>query len=69
MTVLVRLTEAQRRAAANACDLIADSLEADGRKRDAALYRRTIAALEQHARPRKKPTTRAYNARRGAQGS
>lgn len=44
--ITVRLTVEQAEAAENACDLIRDSLEADGRKRQAALYRRACAALQ-----------------------
>ncbi len=45
--VLVRLTVEQAQAASNACDLIRDSLEADGKKREAALYLRAAIALDQ----------------------
>lgn len=44
--VMIRLTIAQAQAASNACDLIRDSLEADGQKREAALYGRASEALE-----------------------
>lgn len=44
--VIVRLTAAQAAAANNACDLIADSLRADGDVREAGLYQRTSAAIE-----------------------
>lgn len=43
--VMIRLTVAQAQAASNACDLIRDQLEADGNKRDAALYERASVAL------------------------
>lgn len=45
--VTVRLTRAQAQAASNACDLIRDSLEAEGRKREAALYERASKTLDQ----------------------
>lgn len=44
---MVRLTVTQAQAASNACDLIRDQLEADGNKREAALYRRASIALDQ----------------------
>ena len=46
---MIRLTIAQAQAASNACDLIRDSLEADDKKREAALYGRASAVLEQGA--------------------
>lgn len=45
--VTVRLTVAQAQAASNACDLIRDQLEADGNRREAALYGRASEALSQ----------------------
>lgn len=44
---MIRLTVAQAQAACNACDLIRDQLEADGQKREAALYRRASETLDQ----------------------
>ncbi|HEY1814847.1 MAG TPA: hypothetical protein VGG74_21015 [Kofleriaceae bacterium] len=44
--VVVRLTFEQAEAAANACDLIRDSHEASGNRRDAAIYRRAYETLE-----------------------
>lgn len=44
---MIRLTVPQAQAASNACDLIRDQLEADGNKREAALYRRASIALDQ----------------------
>jgi hypothetical protein len=44
--MMIRLTAAQARAASNACDLIRDQLEADGKKREAALYERASGALD-----------------------
>ena len=49
--VMVRLTVAQAQAASNACDLIRDQYEADGNKREAALYERASKALSQIRRP------------------
>ena len=43
--VTVRLTVAQAQAALNACDLIRDSYEANGEKREAAQYRRACVAI------------------------
>ena len=43
--VTVRLTVAQAQAASNACDLLRDQYEADGNKREAALYERASQAL------------------------
>jgi hypothetical protein len=48
--VTVRLTLAQAQAASNACDLIRDQYEADGNKREAALYERASKALSQMQR-------------------
>jgi hypothetical protein len=45
--VTVRMTVAQAQAASNACDLIRDQLEADGQKREAALYERASETLSQ----------------------
>jgi len=44
--VTVRLTVPQAQAASNACDLIRDQLEADGRAHEASLYRRASDALD-----------------------
>lgn len=44
---MIRLTITQAQAASNACDLIRDQLEADGNKREAALYRRASITLDQ----------------------
>lgn len=43
--VVVRMTVEQAKAASNACDLIADSLRADDRRREAALYQRACDTL------------------------
>ena len=48
--ITVRLTEAQLDAAINACDLIRDSHEAGGEKREAAKYARTVNTLQAQAR-------------------
>ena len=45
--VTLRLTREQAQAASNACDLIRDQLEADGQRREAALYKRASDALSQ----------------------
>lgn len=45
--VTVRLTREQAQAASNACDLIRDQYEADGNKREAALYERASKTLSQ----------------------
>jgi hypothetical protein len=44
--ITIRLTQAQANAASNACDLIRDQLEADGRRREAAVYQRTSDVLD-----------------------
>jgi len=45
--IWVRLPIAQAEAAANACDLIRDSLEAgDSQKREAAVYARATATIQ-----------------------
>jgi hypothetical protein len=43
--ILIKLTRPQAEAASNAADLIADSLRADGRHREAALYQRVSDAI------------------------
>jgi len=43
--VTVRLTVAQAQAAYNACDLIRDSCEADGNKREAAIHKRASETI------------------------
>jgi hypothetical protein len=49
--VTVRLTIAQAKSASNACDLIANSLHADGvNKREMQLYERTGAAIDEALR-------------------
>lgn len=48
--VTIRMTAAQAAAASNACDLIRDQLQADGRTREAALYGRAGVALDCNAR-------------------
>lgn len=50
--VVVRLTREQAQAASNACDLIRDQLEADGQKREAALYGRASETLSMLRRDR-----------------
>jgi hypothetical protein len=45
--VTIRMTREQAQAASNACDLIRDQLEADGNKRESALYQRASIALDQ----------------------
>lgn len=52
--VTVRLTLAQAMAAANACDLIRDSYEADGNKREAARYQRACKAIDEATRRKEK---------------
>jgi hypothetical protein len=47
--VIVRLTVPQALAAANACDMVRDSLDADDRKRDAACYRRASDIISREA--------------------
>lgn len=44
--ITVRLTLAQAMAASNACDLIRDSCEADGKRREAGTYRRAFEAID-----------------------
>jgi hypothetical protein len=48
--VTVRLTLVQAMAASNACDLIRDSYEADGNKREAAQYQRAHRAIDEALR-------------------
>ncbi len=48
--VIVRMTSAQAAAASNACDLIRDQLDADGRRREAQLFRRASEVLDRTAR-------------------
>lgn len=52
--VTVRLTLAQAMTAANACDLMRDSCEADGKKHEAACYRRTYEAIDVAMRRKEK---------------
>lgn len=52
--VTIRMTREQAQAASNACDLIADSYEADGNKREASIYHRACTTLSQ-IRPANKP--------------
>lgn len=44
--ITICLTLEQAQAASNACDLIADSLDADGRVREASLYQRASKMLD-----------------------
>lgn len=44
--VTIRLTLAQAAAASNACDLIRNQYEADGDKREAALYERAGTTID-----------------------
>lgn len=53
--VTVRLTREQAQAASNACDLIRDQYEADGNRREAALYARASETLSQTRAARRRP--------------
>lgn len=62
--VTIRMTREQAQAASNACDLIADSYEADGNKREAAIYHRASTTLNQIPSLANEPGQRTPRARR-----
>lgn len=66
--VTIRLTVAQAQAASNACDLIRDQLEADGQRREAALYRRASEMMSQTNQARRPERLHALQ-RKGLFGS
>lgn len=61
--VTIRMTREQAQAASNACDLIAESLRADGDKRETAIYARASVTLDQ-IRPANNPGQHAPRTRR-----
>lgn len=64
--VTIRMTREQAQAASNACDLIADSLRADGpgQGREASLYERASATLNQIPELANTPRTTPRRSRR-----